>query len=159
MAKLTKHFDDSKLVATASHLDKMIERMKVINLPAWPDQFGEAIQQMTAIKAQYHIESIVLNHEDGMIDVDYCMLWDFEDFQAGRQPVDEVVWFEERISCAKLQAFVLEEKMNHFCRDWADHNGQHCQETGVIPIEDLMEEYDFLQSAVKAYLEAGKETE
>lgn len=159
MTKLAKHFDDSKLAATAGHLDKMIERVKIVNHTSWPDQFGEAIQQMTATKAQYHIESIVLNHEDGVIDVDYCMLWDFEDFQAGRQPVEDIVWFEERISYAKLQSFVLEEKLNHYCRDWSDHNGEHCQETGVIPIGDLMEQYDFIQGAVKAYLEAGKETE
>lgn len=137
----------------------MIERMKIINHTKWPEQFGKVVEAILARKPRYHVENILLNEQDGVIDVDYCFEEDYKDFEKGIQSIDDLAFFEETISSAKLQAFVLEEKMNHYCRDWADHCGEHQQETGVIPIEELMDDYDFLRDAIKAYLEAGKEVE
>lgn len=159
MTNLAKQIQDPKLTATAGHLDQLIERMKIINHKSWPMKFGKVAESILELKPRYHVENILLNEEDGLIDVDYCTVEDWKDFEKGQLSVDDIAWREERISCAKLQAFAIEEKMNHYCRDWADHRGEHQQETGVTPIEYLMDDYDFLQDAVKAYLEAGREVE
>lgn len=172
MTKLTNHYEDSKLAALAGHLDGQVARLMEIRnqnsnrmivlqegSTTWPVQFGDFIGSLTSRKPRYHIESIVMNEEDGTVEVEYCREEDYQDFEKGLQAVGDIVWYEDVISCSKLRAFALEEKMNHYCKDWADHAGDHQQEAGVIPIENLMDQYDFLQEVTKDYLEAGKEVE
>lgn len=104
---------------------------------------------LTAIKQRrpfYYIDSVEV--KDDRVEVAY---------QEVGPVVDE--WYEGSINIEKLQDFIVEEKMNEYCQDWADHNGEHQQRTGITPMEYLMDDYDFLREVAKDYLEAGKEVE